>query len=304
MPGYLLVDFLKNKSIALLTMFQTARGDINGIIFDHLMAARSILLPLLSAGSTLTKALKEFLVEYYVYTATVGMISIDTRLSDQVLLDDEIVLLATELVASAYVGNLCGCWLDLIMLIPSIFSFSRNMMAHDDGSYFRPSADDFLLYAQILQQIENWMPNPSVDPEVAAAGYIYQKAMLLYLHTTLHPLSRGNNTLQTMAIQNALAEALANLAQLPPTSRVNTSLCWPIAVIGSCVIDQGQQIFLRDRLEHMFAAIGLGNIRQTSILLQHLWADGHGSSAQEGMKMGPWDICHVMNERQIWVSFA
>ncbi|KAK1486752.1 hypothetical protein CCUS01_15082 [Colletotrichum cuscutae] len=287
----------------ILCLVETAKGDVNGTIFDHLMAAQSLILPFLSANNTfLHKTLKDFLTEYYIYTATVSMISIDARLGDQLFLSNDLILLATELVASSYIGSLCGCWLDLILLVPSIFDLGRRIMSHMDEPDWRPSADDFILFSQLQSQILNWQPNPMVTENVALAGYIYQKALLLYLHTALHTLSREEHGLQAMAIQNALSGALSHLAQLDPSVRINTSLCWPITIIGSCVTDKGQQEFLHERLGHMFATIGLGNIRQTSVVLQHLW--DHNEVIPADIGAGPWQVCRVMNENQIWISFA
>ncbi|KAK2016940.1 hypothetical protein LZ32DRAFT_600950 [Colletotrichum eremochloae] len=287
----------------ILCLVETAKGDVNGTILDHLMAAQSLILPFLSANNTLLhKSLKDFLTEYYLYTATVSMISIDARLSDQLFLSNDLLLLATELVASSYIGSLTGCWLDLILLIPSVFDLGRRMMGHEENSNWQPSADDFILFAQLLSQIQNWQPNPTVSENVALAGYIYQKALLLYLHTALHPLSQHNGTLHSVAVEAAVSGALSHLARLDPSVRINTSLCWPITIIGSCVTDKGQQAFLHERLGHMFATIGLGNIRQTSVLLQHVWDHNEVTPADVGA--GPWNVCRVMNEKQIWISFA
>ncbi|OLN87231.1 Zinc cluster transcription factor CZF1 [Colletotrichum chlorophyti] len=287
-------------SALIFCLIETAKGDINGATYDHLMAAQSLLLPSLLMNNSLQKVLKDFLVEYYVYTATVSMISIDARLSNQLFLSNDLVLLATDLVASAYVGNLCGCWLELLLFIPSVFDFGRRLMVHADDPSWRATSDDFLLFAQLLNQIQNWTPNPAVSPDVIQAGYIYQKAILLYLYTAMNALEKDETGLHAASIQTTLAEALSHLAQLPPSVRINTSLCWPIAVIGSCVVDPEQQTFLRDRLGHMFSVIGLGNMTQTTILLRHIWEQNEAS----GIGAGPWNICRVMNEKQIWLSFA
>lgn len=244
--------------------------------------------------------MRQFLVEYYVYTATLSMISIDARISDQYFLDNDMALLATELVAESYVGNLCGTWLNLILLIPPIFDLARRVQTRSGTPGWRPSADEFMLFAQLQSQVQAWTPNPAVSPDVALAGYVYHKAVTLYLYTALHPLSGDENGIMAVSTQTALAEALSHLAQLDPTVRVNTSLCWPIAVIGSCVVDEGQRTFLRERLGHTFASIGLGNIRQTSVLLQHIWDEEDSAP----MRSGPWSVCRVMNEHQIWISFA
>ncbi|KAF4857676.1 Beauvericin cluster-specific repressor BEA4 [Colletotrichum siamense] len=284
----------------ILCFIETAKGDINGTTYDHLIAAKSLIVPSLPLLISLPKSMRQFLVEYYVYTATLSMISIDARISDQYFLDNDMALLATELVAESYVGNLCGTWLNLILLIPPIFDLARRVQTRSSTPGWRPSADEFMLFAQLQSQVQAWTPNPAVSPDVALAGYVYHKAVTLYLYTALHPLSGDENGIMAVATQTALAEALSHLAQLDPTVRVNTSLCWPIAVIGSCVVDEGQRTFLRERLGHTFASIGLGNIRQTSVLLQHIWDEEDAAP----MRSGPWSVCRVMNEHQIWISFA
>ncbi|EXF84655.1 hypothetical protein CFIO01_12848 [Colletotrichum fioriniae PJ7] len=279
------------------------------------MAAQPLLLPSLTLDSQLPKGLKDFLTEYYVYTATLSMISTDARVSDQLFLSNDLVILAKDLVAASYVGSLCGCWLDLLLLIPSIFEFGRCLSSHAEDPDWRPSANDFFVFAQLQRQIQGWTPNLATSSDVVVlAGYIYQKAILLYLYTALYPLPQDNDedrhtednddedNLSVKIARVVLAEALASLAQLPPSVQINTSLCWPIAVVGSCVVDQGQRSFLCERLEHTFSAIGLGNIRQTSMLLQHMWEERDGGGGTVGS--GPWSICRVMNERQLWISFA
>ncbi|KAL0257622.1 hypothetical protein SLS55_008436 [Diplodia seriata] len=59
---------------------QTARGDITGTIFDHLLAYPALLIHCLSSMPTGIRgvggALPDFLVEYYFYTAAVSLVSI------------------------------------------------------------------------------------------------------------------------------------------------------------------------------------------------------------------------------------
>ncbi|KAH8895265.1 hypothetical protein GQ53DRAFT_48912 [Thozetella sp. PMI_491] len=301
---------------ALIMCFvETAKGDVNGSIFDHLMAAHPLLLPCLEPSSPIPKSLREFLIEYYVYTANLSMVSIDARLSPQLFLCEKLDKLARDLATSQYIGNMCGCWLELILLIPSIFDLGRRLMTNQDVPGAGPTANDFALFASLRTQILAWTPNPMVGEDVMLAGTVYQHAMLVYLHTALHPLSRpipvsnvntasdpGDNMQQAM-IKQATSDALLALARLSPTLRINTSLCWPIAVVGSVVTDVDQKSFLLERLDHMFAAIGLGNIHQTSNLLQRIWAS-QGEAGFDLSESGPWDICRVMSENQIWISFA
>ncbi|THC91765.1 hypothetical protein EYZ11_008772 [Aspergillus tanneri] len=49
---------------------ETAKGDMNGTIFDHLSAANTLLTRLLSlSDAAVPKELKDFVIEYYTYTA-------------------------------------------------------------------------------------------------------------------------------------------------------------------------------------------------------------------------------------------
>ncbi|PTU20290.1 hypothetical protein P175DRAFT_0558481 [Aspergillus ochraceoroseus IBT 24754] len=292
---------------------ETAKGDMNGTIFDHLSAANSLLIRLLSHSDTaVPKDLKDFVIEYYTYTATVSMISIDARVSPQLLLNFDLEQRARHLLASEYVGNLSGCWLELLLLIPCIFDLGREFMMHDgdgDGDDHehghghhqprRPTADNIAMYGSLQCQIMRWEPYAFVTPEVFLAGRIFQQAMLLYLFTSLgSSFSRAANGMHQALIESAIVEAMSYLRQLSATVRINSGLCWPIAVVGSCLADsEQQQNELRLRLTTMVNTFGLGNMQRTLLLLEHMWQTPLAEA-------GPWNICRVMQQKQIWISFA
>ena len=343
---------------------QTAKGDTNGTIFRHLLAARTLLVPLLPPSGFVPESLRRFLVEYYVYTAALSMITIDAANEDrQALLSDDLEALAHGLVASGYVGHMCGCWLELILIIPAIFDLAHTLlrrssssadsaMTGDNGTQTQSgsfaTAEDFAVFAALQARILSWSPPPTVSTEAALAGGIYQQAVLLYLYTALHPLphahgsfganvgtstgaadttnattttaagatatdadtaaadaaaSASATTILAASTATAVDHALAKLAQLSPTARLNTSLCWPVAVVGSCVADRPRREFLLARLGQMFGAIGLGNIRQTEMLLRRMWATPAAAEAVAA-GAGPWRLCQAMDEHQIRVSFA
>lgn len=241
----------------------------------------------------------DFLVEYYVYTATLSIVSIDCRVGPQFLLSESLEAYAHTLISRGYVGSLCGCWLELLLHIPVIFQIGRRFLAEGEAS--RPiNADDFSLFAHVQASIKNWAPSTELRPDVALAGRIYQQAMLLYLYTALAPISGagGGDTGGThgAAVAEALDHAFEHLERLAMDARINTSLCWPIVVIGSCVADgEERRALLRTRLDVMFATIGLGNIRQTGALLEQIW---------KVPGVNPWSVCQVMLDSQIWISFA
>ncbi|KAJ5640063.1 uncharacterized protein N7484_007925 [Penicillium longicatenatum] len=282
---------------ALLMCFtETAKGDMTGTIFDHLTAANSLLVKLLEqSDAAVPRELKDFVIEYYVYTASVSMISVDARLSRQLFLNFDLEQRARELLTLQYVGNLCGCWLELLLLIPVIFDLGRQWMMEDQASM--PTADDMAMFASIQAQILRWAPFPFVEPEVFMAGLIFQQAMLIYLYTSLGGYKYTRDGMYRGLVQTAVTEAMSYLEQLSPSARINSGMCWPIAVVGSCLETPEQKEGLGTRLTAMSTHFGLGNMHRTHQLLEAMW-DLPPSEA------GPWNICRSMQQKQIWISFA
>ncbi|KAJ6115309.1 hypothetical protein N7486_001087 [Penicillium sp. IBT 16267x] len=298
-------DFIEGKQSnplmllvgALLMCFtETAKGDMTGTIFDHLTAANSLLVKLLGQSeAAVPRELKDFVIEYYVYTASVSMISVDARLSRQLFLNFDLEQRARELLTLQYVGNLCGCWLELLLLIPVIFDLGRQLMMEEQVSM--PTADDMAMFASIQAQILRWAPFPFVEPEVFMAGLIFQQAMLIYLYTSLGGYKYTPGGIYRGLIQTAVTEAMSYLVQLSPRARINSGMCWPIAVVGSCLETPEQKECLGTRLTVMSNHFGLGNMHRTHQLLEAMW-DLPPSEA------GPWNICRSMQQKQIWISFA
>ncbi|KAL2821196.1 fungal-specific transcription factor domain-containing protein [Aspergillus granulosus] len=286
---------------ALIMCFtETARGDMNGTVFDHLTAAKTLLLQFpLHRQADASGDLHDFLIEYYTYTAAVSMISMDARVSGQQLIGYDVEQRANHLIATQYVGNLCGCWLELLLVIPRIFDLRRQWMLllHDDEVQPMLTADDLVLFGCLQTQITQWTPYSSASHEARMAGLIFQQAVLVYLITAPGAPAEVTSGLRQVLIESAVSEALDLFRQLPATARVNSSLCWPIAVIGSCLSDTEQQDELRDRLTVMGKTFGLGNMHRTLLLLERMWE-------MSPCGAGPWDICRAMQQNQIWISFA
>ncbi|KAK0763523.1 hypothetical protein N5P37_002900 [Trichoderma harzianum] len=277
---------------------ETARGDTNGVVFDHLQAVEPLSIDLITNHNHIVRDdLKKFIIEYYVYTVTISMISASPASRSAPLLNPTLELEAHSLVASGYIGQLCGCWLQLLLLIPQIFEFGRRAItggADVDPPF--PSPDDFITFATLQAEILSYTPNPDATKEVILCGYMFQQALYLYLLTVFSNEATSGG-LQRTSIDNAVSETFSYLKQLPPTARINTSLCWVLAVVGSCTLDESRRDQLRRRLECMFQTIGLGNISSTLTLLEHIWT-------QPKSEQNPWAICRVMQEQEIWISFA
>jgi len=285
---------------------ETTKGDRHGAIFDHLSAASPLLLRSLNSHALpIPKDLKDFIVEYYAYTATLSMLSIDTRVSSLSLLSPELEQLAHQLVDDRYIGSLCGCWLELLLLIPRVFSLGRRWRMQAEEMRSRgtsvDSVEDFsqnvAIFASLQAEILTWSSPTTAQPDCVIAGFIFQQALRLYLYTSLEGTGLGDGRSFSPLVQSTVDRSMALFDQLTPTASINTSLCWPIAVIGSCILDTESRQKLRERLEIMLGTIGLGNMRETLKVLDHVWEAGSDYE-------GPWDLCRVMQDHQIWISFA
>jgi hypothetical protein len=249
--------------------------------------------------TNLPSGLKDFLIEYYTYTSALSMISIDVAVMGEPLLGLETQKLAQRLVESHYVGSLCGCWLELLLIIPRIYELGRHWIAEDPETNHAssPSLEHISTFAVLQREIIAWTPNPTVSQDVATAGRLFQQAVLILLYTLLQRCYRSRSSTSHALVENEIAAGLASLLKVPVSARINTSLCWPIAVIGSCVSDEERQNILRSRLQANFETIGLGNIKQTLNVLENVWE----RDMNEG---GPWNTCHIMQDTQTWTSFA
>lgn len=232
------------------------------------------------------------------HIAASNTLSVDPRQATTSPLASTIELLATNLAHRNYVGQLCGCWLEILVLIPQIRRLGLGFTAPGVEGHGWSSPDDMITFGFLQSQIMSFSPNESVSTDTKMAGLVWKQAALLYLWTTLGlPLTMEEGTMVKGLIDAAVSDGISSLNCLPATVRVNTSLCWPLAVLGCCTADTAIQEILRSRLNTMQEIIGLGNMKQTLLLLEHVWR-------QPFEETSPWLLWRTMKEHQIWISFA
>ncbi|KAF7562668.1 hypothetical protein G7046_g1492 [Stylonectria norvegica] len=281
---------------ALIMCFtETAKGDTQGSIFDHINGAGPLLTNFLSRSNAVSDDLKNFIIEYYMNTVSISMISIDPTSGSMPFLSPELERQGDKLVEASYVGQLCGGWLELLLLLPRVFRFGQRLR-NTDTEPRAPTADDFMIFSTLQARVLSFQPLPYLGSDVTLCSEIFKQAIHLYLLTALTGRHEDDGPMKH-SIDNTIDQAFRYLGQLPATSRVNTSLCWALGVIGSCVTDEDRRNELRARLDIMFVMIGLGNILATSTLLEHMWA-------LPIAEQSPWAIWRVMRENQVWISFA
>jgi hypothetical protein len=282
----------------ILCFTETARGDVDGAVFDHLTAVNPLALRVISSQlSPVPSSLRDFMVEYHVYTATLSMISMDVRFGETTFLNSALVARAKQLVSEGYTGHLCGCWLSLLLLIPRVYDVGRHVygiIPHRADAF--PSADDMVDFVMLQSEIATFHPPVYATPDIASAAMFYRQALYIYVWTLLAPLEATSQGSYRSLLQAASSEALQYLGNIPATSRVNTGLCWPLAVIGSVLNADDERSVVSRRLEDMASTISLGNIQATLDLLNYVW--------ESDWECSPWMLGKAMQERGLWISFA
>ncbi|TWU77434.1 hypothetical protein ED733_006654 [Metarhizium rileyi] len=283
----------------ILCLTEVARGDARGTIFDHLAASKALLTNLLCRPDLeSTHDLPEFLVEYYMHMVASSMISKDPRCNSQSALSPAIENAAKQLLSRNYMGQLCGCWLQILTTIPQVFQLGQSMLRAGDKPGAAYSPDDIITFGLLQSQILGFTPSTMAHTNSQLAGLVFKQATLLYLWSIIGtPQQAEAQTMHGDLFNGAVLEAVSLLNQLPASERVNTSLCWPLTVIGCCTTNPEVQQALRARLQTMIDTIGLGNMRQTLTLLNRVWE-------QPPEHVSPWTLRKVMQRCEIWISFA
>lgn len=243
--------------------------------------------------------LTEFLVEYYMHMLASSMISKDPRNTTQSPLSPGIEAMTKRLLEKNYIGQLCGCWLEMLLMIPQVFQLGQSMLPAIGEEMVSASPDSVVTFGLLQSQILAFLPSMTASPNSQLAGLVWKQAALLYLWSIFGtPHAKQNqSSMHTDLMNGAVMEAVSVLNHLPAAERVNTSLCWPLTVIGCCTTDPDVQQTLRGRLQAMIDLIGLGNMRETLVLLEHVWE-------QPPEEISPWTLRNVMQKYQTWISFA
>ncbi|KAJ6031349.1 hypothetical protein N7540_002081 [Penicillium herquei] len=280
-----------------MCLIEATRGDTNGTCLDHILAAQFLIHDLLSRGISIPPSLRSFLLEWYIYVAASSSLRSSSRHTYKKLISKTVAEAGLELVKSGYIGNLSGCWLGLLLLIPRVVDFRREYIEYI-ASEGEPSIQLMVMFAELHAEIAQWTPKSAATPDVALVGNIHQQAVLVFL---LSAVANGKNIFLSgpldMTLAKHVSQGLEFLAKLPFSARLNTNLCWPITVLGSCLDDPQQQDLIRNRLISSQSLLGFRNISWTAAILEHLW----GLSEDE---KGPWKIPYVMDENQLWITFA
>lgn len=277
---------------------QITRGNHNGCAFHHVKAARQLLFRALELPSSkLDNEIRAFVIEHFIYVAVLSNISLGAE-SDNWILEDVRLLIPMVLRSPGKAtGMFCGAAHELFQLIPQVTIFSRKVVEEQDATGFASWAS-INAYVTLRSSITAWCSDTD-NENFDISGKIYQQALLLYLELSM-TRSGGAGSLESTAatsVKEAMETATELIECLPLDCDIATTLCWPIAVIGSCATQAKHQCVISQRLKLMHCMLGFNNLESTRQLLDVLWSD------KELGVVGPWSIEPQMRKQGAIIAF-
>lgn len=274
---------------------QSLRGDGSSAVL-HVKGSRRLLLSALQLPeSELDESTRAVLIELYVYMSMTSNIVMEEDWA-QMLQSDLPYLLPVKTQGDTSPGMLCGIAHDLFKLIPEVFILARR---RDDEEKLRGTASWQTTSACISLHsiISRWKPD-SLDEYTSAGGKLYQLALLVCLQPSRGPTSHEGRNEDRTITDETFDILTPLLATLPVDAPISTTICWPLAIIGSCTPNPQYQDIIRQRLQAMYEHLALDNLRGTLRLLEHIWATKSGALSH------PLKISLIMKEWKMNLIFS
>ncbi|KAL7791928.1 fungal-specific transcription factor domain-containing protein [Trichoderma ceciliae] len=257
-----------------LSLTEMARLDKCGQAHNHSTAAKAILTNLLTFPfDDICKDLPDFLVEYYMYTASFACLSANAARAESVpFMSQTLRDMADDMYVEQYQGKLCGSWLEMLITIQDIFELGMAMRREtaDPSSGYSPN--HFVDFGTIQARLFSFKPTGLRGSVSTEAAILFRNAAMLYLWTLLEsphvPKPQGS---YSKVMRGALYDAVRALKAIPDDSSVNKALCWPMLIVGCCTADEGIKLLISVRLHYTARLYNVGNPLETHSLLQHIW---------------------------------
>ncbi|KAF5598139.1 hypothetical protein FPANT_3903 [Fusarium pseudoanthophilum] len=136
-------------------------------------------------------------------------------------------------------------------------------------------------YLSVQHDIENWMCPAGTPPILQAAAYAYRGAALIHLYRKMRRQLEADtnvsltcgmslNTLNAK-IQKAVEETLDSVGQVPESDVSESSLLFPLFIVGGEVERTDQMAFVRARLQVSYNKRRFRNISRALDVLEELW---------------------------------
>ncbi|OQV01306.1 Fungal specific transcription factor domain-containing protein [Cladophialophora immunda] len=203
-------------------------------------------------------------------------------------------------------GVLVGCAPGLFELISPVARFATDRLREEEGvlqaeaapapATRRDRSDRHSTYDNLLRGLEQWSP-PSVAPEMAEwavehtwTGEIYRQALLIFVRAAMCG-SVVDNPKVIAAIQSHIDVVMPLLLPVAD-SPFGTLLLWPVMIIGSCLLVEGQRQFFLCRLYNESKVV-VAQVVEAGKLLELVWNDN------DKRAYGPFGLRLVMEKYQI-----
>lgn len=215
----------------------------------------------------LNQSIRAFLVERYTYTMTLAHISMGPE-SDEWVLKDAAMLFPmmqneSPEVPGADADSISGGVHELFQLIPMISVLARHWRAETHlGIRLGHTITEL---SELRSAVASWQP--SRDEGVRSlCGRLYQNALLVYIAACFDD--------EADSVQKAFDAFTAFLASIPVDSPISTTMCWPLAVSGSCARTKAHRQVIAQKLDQLSTAYASQSVRDTKRLLERLWERG------------------------------
>ncbi|KAF5495274.1 hypothetical protein CGCS363_v009056 [Colletotrichum siamense] len=225
----------------ILCAIETFRLNTGAQALSHLKAVRVLLHEASSlSNSQLGPDTRAFLRERYAYIMTLAHISMGQE-SDLWVQEDIAQLFPTSK-AEPESHFKSGCVHELFGLVPMVSVVARR--TRDELRRGTGLVEATIECWRLRSIISSWQPR-SDDEVYRLCGLLYQQTLLVYLESALETV--------------------------PVDSPISTSMCWPLAIFGSCARSVGHQNAISSRLEELSLTYATQSVRDTRRLLEMIW---------------------------------
>lgn len=277
-------------------------------MFSHLRACREVILTLVqqeheTCPNEDTRSIKGFILEVYSFLVVsnsitpYGCCDVARSIPYDSFLDSLHFLKEYNTF-----GILVGCAPGLFELITPITRLAMDRLREEEEDFEATMAhrcrqpDRQSMYNEIIAILEQWQ-SPAVAPEMAEwklehewIGEIYRQALLIFARAAMCG-SVVDNPKIIAAIQHHIDVVMPLLLPVAD-SPFGTLLLWPVMVIGSCLLVEGQRQFFLNRLYHETKVV-VAQVIEAGRLLELVWND------DDKRAYGPFGLRLAMKKHKI-----
>ncbi|PTB80211.1 hypothetical protein M440DRAFT_1325084 [Trichoderma longibrachiatum ATCC 18648] len=266
-----------------ISLTERARLDKRGQAHNYPTAAKGILKTLLTLPhGEMCKQVPPVLLEYYMHAACFACVAADVTKAESVpFMSEALRDTVDDMVEAKYIGKLCGSWLQIMVVVQSIFELGMRMRPFADDASDDPTGgpstgympNHFVTFGQIQERLFRFKPNKDPLCENVEAATFFRDATMLYLwsllewpHASTPPGSYSNY------MESSYKDALLQLSRISEIASINKALCWPLLIVGCFAKTAKVKGIITSRLLSIAGRFKVGNALETLFLLQHVWS--------------------------------